>query len=423
MTKKKELIIENVRLGKLVHGGQALAVESTGKKLFVWGGLSDELVHVRITKKKHKYTEGIVSQVLETSNDRIEPQEPVSYLSTSPWQIMTFDAENKQKQVILQESFSREKIAGIAWEPFIHDDRDYHYRNKQEMGFWGNESGLHLAHYVRGTHGKQQVTGSALAVSSINNAAQALQKELNRLNVWGGKLKTLMLRASQADEVVAALFVKEELDLSELKLPQALQGLIVYLSDPKSPASVPTKELYSYGDITLTDSVLGINITYDVLSFFQVNLPVFELALKEITKHVGSKPSVDFYSGVGTIGLVVGSSKLIESDTSNIKMAKKNSWDIPSEVISASSEGALDHIDARHILIVDPPRAGLHRDVINRILEVCPPKIIYLSCDPSTQARDVRHISEKYNVVHAQGFNFFPRTPHIESLIVLEFKK
>ncbi len=425
-----------------------MAEMPSGKKILVWGGLPGELVNVRVIKKKNSYAEGIVTEVLEPSKDRIIPEEPESYLSTSPWQIMTFESENIAKQSILEETFTREGVEDIKWLSFvasasgraaynqIHSDSGalrnpegvsyWGYRNKQEFGFWGDASGIHLAHFVRGTHGKQIVSGSKLANSLINSTAVEFIRQINAFTtiipIRAGDLKTLVLRCSEASEVVGALFVKQELDMSSFALPEGLKGLDIYYSDPKSPASVPTKKLYSFGDIKLTDSILGINIIYDVMSFFQVNVPVFKMALEQMKKHLKDLPSVDMYSGVGTIGLAVGSSTLVDIDKNNIKMAELNAREADSEVIQSSSEEALDYIVEDKILIVDPPRAGLHKKVVDRIAEVRPPQIIYLSCNPSTQARDIKLLRKHYKVALAQGFNFFPRTPHIESLIILDRK-
>jgi len=419
---RKEVIIENVQLGKLVHGGQAMGQTDVGKKILVWGGLPGETVDVRVTKKKSSYLEGIVNKVNYSSNDRIEPEEPLSYLSTSPWQFMTYEAENNAKQSILSETFEREGITGVDWSEFKFDEKQYGYRNKMEMGFWGDDDGLHLAHYVRGTHGKQKVDGSALAGQGINEAARAVRDELSRLEVWGGKLKTVLLRANSAGDVAGALFVKEELDFKEFQLPAELKGLDIYYSNPKSPASVPTKKLVSLGTTKMSDTIAGNQMEYDVLSFFQVNIPIFESALEVIKANVSGVDTIDMYSGVGAIGISVGARTLVESEASNIAMAKNNSKDLDIDVIHAESESALEHITPVSELIVDPPRAGLHKAVIDRINEVKPSKIIYLSCNPSTQSRDVKLLENHYNISYAQGFNFFPRTPHIESLIVMDLK-
>ncbi len=422
MSKKNSTVRENIRLGKLVHGGQAIAEVPSGKKIFAWGGLPGELVNVMVTKKKGSYFEGVVTDVIEPSDDRVDPEEPKSYLSTSPWQIMSYPAELKAKDGILRESFEREGVVVPEWSEFETVGGITGYRNKMEFGFWGDDDGLQLAHYVRGTHGKQKVDGSILTNDFINDGAQAILQELRRLDIWGGDLKTVVLRSSKKTEVVAALFMKNELDMSKFKLPKELKGIDFYLSNPDSPASVPTKKLYSIGDIKLVDTVMGKNIMYDVMSFFQVNLPVFERALETIKSKLGNDKVADFYSGVGTIGIPLGAELLVESDESNIVMAKLNAEGTTTKVVHATSETALDYIAVDKILIVDPPRAGLHKKVIDRIAEVRPPQIIYLSCNPSTQARDVKYLSEFYDVSHAQGFNFFPRTPHIESLIVLKLK-
>ncbi len=420
--KRKDIVLQNIQLGKLVHGGQALAETEDGKKIFVWGGLPGELVHARVIKKKKSYLEAIVAEVITPSPDRIMPLEPLSYLSTSPWQILSIDAENRAKQAILAETFDREKIA-VNWTDFYADEAEIGYRNKMEFGFWGDDDGVHLAHFVRGTHGKQSVTGSVLAHQIINDAAEAVRVELEKQDIWAGDLKSLIVRCSQEGKVVAALFVKKELtELSRIKLPAILQGLIIYYSNPQSPASVITKELYALGDITLKDRINENYIIYDVNSFFQVNLPVFKKTLAVIAKETQDQKTVDLYSGVGTIGIALGSDVLVETDESNVAMARINVHGLPVEVVHAASEDALSYVTSDYTLIVDPPRAGLNQAVIDRINVVKPQKIVYLSCNPSTQARDVSLLSESYKIAYAQGFNFFPRTPHIESLVVLELK-
>lgn len=422
--KKESQTLHNVRLEKLVHGGQCLAVDPDGKRLFVWGGLPGELVDVKVLKNKSSYLEALVLKVREPSPDRVEPKEPASYLSTSPWQIMSFARENRAKQAILQESFEREGLDGITWEDFQAGKKEFGYRNKLEVGFWGDETGIHPAHYVRGTHGKQIIQSNALANESLNRAVSEFIKRLNEVsktkNFRAGDLKTVILRSSAQKSVVGSLFVKKQLEMADFGLPSGFKGLDIYYSDPKSPASLPSHRLYSFGDIKLTDKVLGKNITYDVLSFFQVNLPVFELALQTIAQEIKDGPSIDLYSGVGTIGLSVGSRVLVESESSNIEMAKINTAGDDTKIIHASSEKALEYITNNQILIVDPPRAGLHKDIIGRILEAKPPKIVYLSCNPATQARDVKLLAQAYGVSLAKGFNFFPRTPHIECLVVLD---
>jgi len=131
---------------------------------------------------------------------------------------------------------------------------------------------------------------------------------------------------------------------------------------------------------------------------------------------------VDMYAGVGTIGLSLGqASELVEIDLATAAMARRNAGG--RKVIETSTEKALDYITPDKTIVFDPPRAGLHDKVAGRLLEVQPKKILYLSCNPATQARDLGLLQDKYKIIFFEGYNFFPHTPHIESLAVLELKK
>lgn len=414
-------MVESVRIDKLVHGGQGIGTLADGRRVFVWNALPGETVRVRITKSKHKLAEGVAEEIIEPSPERQRPRDD-AYLSTSPWQMMTYAAENTYKQQILAETIAREHVAFKDTIGFSAPQNEWQYRNKMEYSFWADEQGLHLALFNRGTHGKRIVQGSSIAMPIIDKTAAGIVDILNQNDIRGSQLKTVVIRANQAGEAVAALFVKDESFPDIPALGNVCKGLAVYYSTPKSPASVLTKQLYQYGDITLTDKIHNTPITYDVNSFFQVNLEIFSTALDAIQSIVAGQPFIDLYSGVGTIGLSIGgAATLIESDNHNVEMAKHNSVSV--NIIGATAETALEYIDGTQMLVVDPPRAGLHSKVVDRILETLPPKVIYLSCNPITQARDLARLQTRYNLTLLKGYNFFPRTPHIESLAVLEVKR
>jgi 23S rRNA (uracil1939-C5)-methyltransferase len=225
---------------------------------------------------------------------------------------------------------------------------------------------------------------------------------LQALKVRAGDLKTIIVRSSQGEEVTVSLFVKTE-SFPALDLPEGIQGLRVYYSNPKSPASVLTKLLYERGASILRDDLLEKTFLYD------------------------TDDLVDMYAGVGSIGLSVAGHKvdLIDLDPATVRMARINaaSSGLEAKVIESSSEKALEFINGSKPLIVDPPRAGLHGKVTARILEVMPPQVIYLSCNPATQARDLLKLQEKYTIGYFEIFNFFPRTPHIETLAILQERR
>jgi 23S rRNA (uracil1939-C5)-methyltransferase len=415
-----EVVIE-----KLVHGGQGLGTLPDGRKVFVWGALPGERVVVRILKGKRSYAEGVVEQVLEPSRVRVSPREE-NYLATSPWQIISLEAENEYKTLIVKELFTQAHVVLPDFTTQADASREWHYRNKMEYSFWGDDDGIHLALYNRGSHQKSIVAGSELAMPAIDTAARAIAEQLSDLSARAGDLKTVIVRCDQNGEAVVSLFVKLP-KFTELTLPAGVKALRVYYSNPKSPASVPTTLLQTIGNPLLHDNLLGKPFTYDADSFFQVNIPIFEQALARIAKHCTADNITDMYAGTGSIGLSVARKQveLIELDAATAGMARQNAQgsSLETTVIETSAEKALDYIHSDRPVIFDPPRAGLHDNVVDRTLEALPPQVIYLSCNPATQARDLAKLQEAYTIEFFEAYNFFPHTPHIETLAVLRIKQ
>ncbi len=482
-----------LKLEKIVGGGQAIGTLEDGRKCFVWGGLPGETVTVRITKKKSRFVEGVVAKVLAPSPERIEPRDPDSYLSTSPWQIMSFDAEQRHKAALIKEAFELHKLALPNPIEVFTDRREFQYRNKVEFSWYSDtvslepphpqddlgqsravptdDSGkkttddardtLDLAFFRRGSKGKIVVNGTSLAHPEINTLARTIRDLLRTKPVSARNLKTLLIRSDKQGNCVWQLYLKDELlDLvtpDEAAALPAQGGEIIY-SDPKSPASRVTKRLTAFGDTTLADTILGVPFRYACEGFFQVNVPVYEQALRDMkewvngssfesshsqnnpersgavlmnddnTEAANKQGTLDLYSGVGTIGLTIGGSHvtLVESNEHAVNEMKRNIAQLGREntarAVLAPSEKALGYITSDQLVIVDPPRAGLHADVIAKLLEAAPPRIIYLSCNPVTQARDAALLAAKYFIRAHRGYNFFPRTPHIEHLVVLDRK-
>jgi 23S rRNA (uracil1939-C5)-methyltransferase len=414
-----------VLITKLVHGGQGMGTLEDGRKVFVWGALPGEKVGIRILKGKRSYAEAIAEEVIQPSALRLEPRES-NYLATSPWQIIPLTAENDYKKLIVDELFVQAHVQLPEYTITSAGD-DWHYRNKMEYSFWGDDDGLHLALHNRGSHHKTIVQGSELALPAIDVAANSVLTALRAIpDLRAGDLKTVIVRCDQQGNAVAALYVKPK-KFPALLLPEGVQGLRVYHSNPKSPASVPTKLLQEVGDPQLHDSLLGTSFTYDVDAFFQVNIPVFEQALARIRDHVAADTDLlDMYAGVGSIGLSVAKQavELVEVDPATVAMAYVNAEasGLKATVTEAPSEKVLDYITGEKPVIFDPPRAGLHDKVVARTLEVLPEQVIYLSCNPATQARDLAALTEAYEMTYFEAFNFFPHTPHIETLAVLKRK-
>ncbi len=430
----KQLQLKTLTLDKIVGGGQALGQLDYGKKAFVWGGLPGETVEIQVTKKKSSFIEGIVTEVITPSAERIEPADPGSYLSTSPWQIITFAAEQHYKAALIEEAFELHDIVLPEKIEVYTDDHEFEYRNKIEFSWWWDkEAGqLDLAFFRRGTHGKIPVEGTSLAHPAIIRAAHAIRDVLRARTTQAYELKTVIIRCDQSGAAAMQLYVKDEefAVLTEKEIASLqVTGFELIFSNPKSPASVITHRMQGWGTPTLTDTILGVPFTYAVEGFFQINVPVYEQALRDMKEWiVADRPVVDLYSGVGTIGLTIGGDNvtMVEISESAVREMERNITALEREkaarAILAPSETALEHITQDATIIVDPPRAGLHEDVIDKLLSAAPQRIIYLSCNPVTQARDVARLAEKYGIRAHRGYNFFPRTPHIEHLVVLDLR-
>ena len=462
----KRQSLETIHLDKIVGGGQALGTLADGRKCFVWGGLPGETVTVRITKKKSHLVEAVVEEAVSPSSDRIQPRDPDSYLSTSPWQIMPLEIEQAHKRQLIDDAFTLHNVTLPGEIDIYCDNVAYGYRNKVEFSWYSEigESGdtLDLAFFRRGSKGKIVVDGTSLAHPAINNLARAIRDLLRHKRVAARQLKTLLVRCDQSGSCVWQLYIKDRLPEiitadEAAKLP-AQGGEIIY-SDPRSPASRITERLARFGNTTLTDTILGVPFRYACEGFFQVNIPVYEQALRDMREWTSressywqlghhqkiirdprkvaqifsevplaaDRPALDLYAGVGTIGLTIGGSNvtLVEINADAVREMQRNIAELgrtDARAVLAPSEQALDYITGKEIVIVDPPRAGLHPDVIATLLQQLPPRIIYLSCNPVTQARDVALLQQSYQIAWHRGYNFFPRTPHIEHLIILDKK-
>ena len=251
---------------------------------------------------------------------------------------------------------------------------------------------------------------------------------LNEMHVIGRELKTLLIRSAQDGSVAWQLYVKDEdfpADTLMSHFDADENGEVIF-SNPKSPASVITRRLTA-PTTPLKDVLKEVPFHYATEGFFQINLPVYEQSLSDMSKWViPGVQVVDMYSGVGSIGLTIGGDNvtLVELNEHAVREMERNVKELGKNAtpVLAASENALEYITGDKCIIVDPPRAGLHEDVVARLLEQKPARIIYLSCNPVTQARDVERLAEAYGIRAHRGYNYFPHTPHIEHLVILDLK-
>jgi len=414
---------------KLVAGGQGLGRTEEGKAAFVWNALPGETVTIEVLDNKKTHLEGIAREIVQTSPDRIPPQEE-SFLSTSPWQIMNFETENYWKRAIAAEQYS--KIGDLILDAnslqIATDGIEYGYRNKMEFSFAEHQEKMSLAFFERGKKVKIPVEGSTLASKEINAVASELLDWINTVQIPLRSLKAMIVRSNPKGEVIAGLFIKDKLSFDHYpSVTRPLVGFQLYYSTHKSPASVPTELLYTTGQNYLITEIFETKLKYGIFSFFQINQPIFEQALKDIAAFLDPKtPVVDYYSGVGAISLPLSLNRpqttLVDNNSEAIEYANENITlnTRAATAHCAPAEKLTEYITADATILLDPPRAGLHENVVKTLLQKKPQRIIYMSCDIATHARDLRLLGQGYSLVFLKLYNFFPRTPHIEGLAVLE---
>ena len=386
--------LENpIKIERIAPTGQGVATLESGKKIFLWNALpGEEVKSYRLAKKKNNFDEGVAIEITKPSDSRIEPKDE-HFLSTSPWQIVSDETELNYKRDIIKDLYRN------LWHDEIvaHESPEtWFYRNKMEYSLYYNfeSEKIELAIHERGSHKKLPIKTSSIERPEIFKKATEIVDNLNKTGKEAKNFQSILLRANQNGEVEGGLFEKGK--------PHPVFN-------------------------NLEDRILGKTYSYSPNGFFQINLKIYEVALERIKSLIGKTNKVlDLYSGVGTIGLTVAGDKdltLVEVDKSAYKELEANCEGIKNaKPVLAKSEEALEYIEPDSVVILDPPRAGCDKKLIEKLIEVKPKKIVYLSCNPITQVRDVEllvNAGAKLNSL--EFFNFFPHTPHIESLVSLTF--
>ena len=434
----KNFPILTLNIEELDERGYGIA-QHGNKIVQVLNALPGETVEAQIFRKKKGSWQGVAKQVLQASNLRVAPRED-HFLCCSPWQILDFEAENQIKASSIKKFYQEAQVDLPDFDIVSLPDQTWNYRNKAEFSFYSDDTEqLNLAFFGRDSRSKYPHTGCVLMAEPINIAGRRFLDFLNDRKIQARQLKSIILRYCYAqNKVVACLFFKDEsleFNLEELSslLDEILQGISIIYSTHKSPAPVVTEIRHQLGCMELTESICDVNLTYNWDNFFQINPPVFELAAKDMIEQIKATPDfsnlpvVEMYAGIGTLGLLVAplvpKVLAVEVTPGSQELAIRNAEQNRVgnfEFIESLAEESVSAIAPNQILILDPPRVGLHNKVIEKIIAESPKHIIYLSCNPKTQAANYAALQEQYKIRWMRAYNFYPHTPHVESLLVLD---
>ncbi len=389
-----------------------------GKITFVNDVVPGDKVLVSIFKSKKKYSIAKVVKFLEYSKDRIKSICPFfDRCGGCDLQYINYDyqlifKENKIKDIFTKfTSIDIKKIRPILFIP----DNNFYYRNKMTFQV-EKEIGL----FSKNSYELVSIDKCYISSRQINGVLLEIKDRINLENI-----EQVIIRNSFYNNKVMTIFVGKNIDVNN----------ITKLKDKVNSIYIKQGNIYNlvYGDTYLEEKLGNYIFKISSDSFFQVNPKMCIKLYDKIVEYgnfTGDEVVLDLYCGTGTIGIYISKfvKKVIGYEINNyaVKDAiinSRNNLVDNIEFVCGSSELSFENItDNIDIIIVDPPRSGLNENTINGIISVKPCKVIYVSCDPVTLARDLNLLSENYDVIEITPVDMFPNTKHVECVALLSLK-
>lgn len=465
--KKLDLILENVKIEAVAAEGKSLA-HVDGTVVFVEFAVPGDIVNVKVTKKKKNYMEGFILEIVKPSEDRLQPFcEHFGICGGCRWQPLPYDMQLKAKQQQVWDQLVRIghlEIPDIS--PILPSDKTKYYRNKLEFTFsnkrwiYNNEDpdsltdeerlglGFHVGKFFDKVldikHCSLQPEPSNEIRLFIREYAVTHNLEFYNIRENTGFLRNIIVRNNQVGDVMLTVcFAYDDqdkivpmLDAIAAEFPQIKS--LHYVINEKLNDSISDLDCILYkGEDAIWENMGKLKFKIGPKSFYQTNseqaYKLYSVA-KEFAALTGNEVVYDLYTGTGTIAQFISdkASKVI-----GIEYVKEA---IEDARINAEANGitnctffdgdmkdilTADFIKEHgkpEVMIIDPPRAGMHPDVVKVIMEAAPERIVYVSCNPASQARDLAMMSPMYEITAVQPVDMFPHTMHVENVCALKLK-
>ena len=464
--RNRKKVFQNVEVVDTANKGKAVARTEDGQVIFLNHAVPGDVVDVETYKKRRSFYEGRITKYHRLSGKRVEPEcEHFGICGGCKWQNMDYDAQLLYKQKEVENNLKRigqldiPEISAIIPSPDI-----FFYRNKMEFSFSDNrwltaaelESGEQidnknaLGFHIPGKWDKildinkcwLQADPSNRIRNAVKDFANANGLTFFNLKEQQGLLRTLMIRTSSTAEVMVLIQFYEddayarEMLLDHLKAEFPEITSLLYVINRKANDTIYDQDVVCYyGRDYILETMEGLSFKINAKSFYQTNskqaLELYRLT-REFAALTGNELVYDLYTGTGTIAQFVSKNARhligIESVPEAIDAAKENAQ------LNAIKNVSFFVGDMKHMLnddfinsqgkpdvvITDPPRDGMHKDVVKQLLKIEPKRIVYVSCNSATQARDLALMADKYAVKKVQPVDMFPHTHHVENVVLLE---
>lgn len=465
--RKKNVVLEKVPVTGYAAEGKALA-RVDGKVIFIEGGVvPGDVVDVRLSKNKKDWAEGKATQVHTFSPERTTPFcDHFGLCGGCKWQMLPYEKQMEYKQQQVEDNLRRiGHLEFPAISPILGATKTRRYRNKLEFTFsnkayltdeeiraageeWPkrNALGFHIPRLfdkvldIQTCHLQEEPAN--LIKNTIRDWAEQHHLSFYDIRRQEGWLRNLVLRICTTGEVMVNLVIHHELEAERTALLDHLLAAVpeittlLYTVNPKKNDSIFDLEPKVYsGKGYVTEKLEDFTFKIGPKSFFQTNTYQGE-ALYKVTRDfaglTGAEIVYDLYCGTGSIGIfvsrqakkVIGIELISEAIDDARENASANAVDNATFFAGDVTDICDDAFFAAHgapdVIITDPPRAGMHEKLTAKLLEVAAPRIVYVSCNPATQARDLALLNEKYTIEKIQPVDMFPHTHHIENVVLLQ---
>jgi 23S rRNA (uracil1939-C5)-methyltransferase len=466
--KRKKFVLENVPVTGYAAEGKALA-RIEGKVIFIEGAVPGDIADVLITKNKKDWAEGKAIKINELSSERVTPFcIHFGICGGCKWQMLPYRKQLEYKEQEVKDVVKRIGKVETVVLPILGSEKTIHYRNKLEFTFSNKK---YLTQKEFEILGENQWPGGALGyhvpklydkiidikecwlMDDVNNVIRNTLREFSEKNNYAyydikehkGFLRNVIIRNCTTGELMVNLFFgnddkekREKICNYLLEKIPSITTLLYTINQKWNDSMEDLDPKIFYGKGYVMEKLGNFNFKISSKSFFQTNTKQAEVlynVVKDFATLKGTEIVYDLYCGTGSIGIFLSKNakKIIGVDVIEdaIKDAKENAElnnlqttaFFSGDVIDICNDDFFDLHGKPDLVIVDPPRAGLHNKLVNKLLEISSPKIIYVSCNVSTQARDLQLMNEKYFVEKIQPVDMFPHTHHIESVALMTLRK
>jgi len=464
--KKKELpLIENVEVVDIAAEGKAIA-KVDDLVVFIPYVVPGDVIDLQITRKKNKYAEGKPTRFVSYSPDRTEAFcEHFGVCGGCKWQILPYSEQLKYKQKQVTDNLTRiGKVELPEITPILGSEKTQFYRNKLEFTFsnkkwltWEQvQSGVTfdnmnaVGFHIPGCFDKVLDINKCWLQDDVSNQIRNFIRQycfdkgytFFDLRNRGGLMRNIIIRTSTTGELMLiVVFYDDEKEQREDLLNAIAQEFpqitaLLYIVNQKANDTITDQEVLVWrGNDFIYEEMEGLKFKIGPKSFYQTNSEqaynLYKIT-RDFAQLTGNELVYDLYTGTGTIANFVAKKAKkvigIEYVADAIEDAKVNSAnnEIDNTLFYAGdmkdilTQEFINEHGRPDVIITDPPRAGMHDDVINVILFAEPERVVYVSCNPATQARDLSLMDEKYKVVKVQPVDMFPHTHHVENVVLLE---